>query len=167
MKKTGKLLSWVLLTFLVMGAASAADNNTNPPRGTKADAVALVKKAVQFFNDNGADKAFAAFSVKGGAFTDRDLYILAYDTTGTCLAHGQIPALVGMNRINEQDADGKFYIKDKMDLMKNNASFWQEYKFADPLTHKILPKATYCEVVHDAVLKDVALCSGVYIVPAQ
>ncbi len=37
------------------------------------------------------------------------------------------------------------------------ASFWQEYKFTDPMTHKIEPKQMYCERLDDAVV-----CGGIY-----
>ena len=48
----------------------------------------MVNKAVAFYKNEGADKAFAAFDKKPGDFTDRDLYILVYSTAGNVLAHG-------------------------------------------------------------------------------
>jgi hypothetical protein len=46
-------------------------------------------------------------------------------------------------------------------------SFWTHYKFTDPLTHKILPKSVYCEVVNDTNQDEMVICSGVYDAPNQ
>ena len=74
------VVAWVLAVGL--GTAFAAD------AGTKDEAVAMVKKAVDFIKANGADKAYAEFSNPKGQFVDRDLYITIYDMNGKCLAHG-------------------------------------------------------------------------------
>ena len=44
-----------------------------------------------------------------------------------------------------------------MELAKKGAPFWQEYKFVDPLTKKVVPKEMYCEK-----LDETAVCGGVY-----
>jgi cytochrome c len=36
-------------------------------------------------------------------------------------------------------------------------AFWQDFKFTDPLTKKVLPKEMYCERVDQVVI-----CGGVY-----
>lgn len=133
------------------GAAFAGE------QGTKAEAMAMVKKAVEFVKANGAEKAYAAFSDKNGAFKDRDLYVIVYDIHGKCLAHGNNVKLVGRDLIDAQDADGVYYIKDRVAQMKTKTSFWQDYKFSNPVTKKIEPKSTYCER-----LNDTAVCVGIY-----
>jgi cytochrome c len=144
------LLIAAVLPFLAAGAM-AGDN------GTKAEAIAMVKKAVAFITANGADKAYAAFTDKASAFHDRDLYVVVYDIAGKCLAHGNNAKLVGKDLIDAQDADGVYYVKDRVGLMKAHASFWQDYKFSNPVTKKIEPKSTYCEK-----LSSTAVCVGIY-----
>jgi signal transduction histidine kinase len=152
MKASKKFLLLTLaLPILAMGAASAED------RGTKPEAMALVKKAVEYVKANGAEKAYAEFSNKTGQFKDRDLYVVVYDTTGKCLAHGSNSKLIGKDLIDAQDADGVFYVKKRVELMKTSATFWQDYKFSDPLTKKIEPKSTYCQKVDNT-----AVCVGIY-----
>jgi cytochrome c len=124
---------------------------------TKDEAVAMVNKAVAYFQKEGPDKAFAAFDTKGGEFTDRDLYVLVYSTKGVVLAHGANAKLIGKDMNDAQDVDGKYYVKDRLALAAKDKTFWQDYKFSDPLTKKIEPKQAYCEVVGDAII-----CSGVY-----
>jgi Signal transduction histidine kinase len=144
------LLIGAVVPFLA-AAAFAGDHATKP------EAIAMVKKAVAYIGANGAAKAYADFTDKSSAFHDRDLYVIVYDSTGKCLAHGNNAKLVGKDLLDAQDADGVYYVKDRVTLMKSKASFWQDYKFSDPLTKKIAPKSTYCEK-----LNDTAVCVGIY-----
>jgi len=159
-----KRVFWLLTLIVMLSLAQgvAADDTAKPSRGTKDQVVALVKKAVEYFKANGSEKAFAAFNDRHGMFIDRDLYIHAYDPNGTCMAHGFINKLVGMNRMDEQDAAGRYYIQERMALMKTHTSFWQDYMFSDPISHKLQSKSTYCETTPDPVLKKVLICAGVY-----
>jgi signal transduction histidine kinase len=140
-----------LLPMLAMGNASAAD------RGTQPEAIAMVKKAVAFIKANGPEKSYIEFANKAGSFQDRDLYVFVYDLTGKCLEHGANPKLVGKDMTDAQDADGVFYVKDRLALAKTKASFWQDYKYVDPVTKKIAPKTTYCEKLNETLV-----CTGVY-----
>lgn len=137
--------------LLTSGLADAGD------RGTKEEAQAMVKKAGEYIKANGAEKAYAEFSKPDGQFHDRDLYVVVYDLTGKCVAHGSNPKLVGKDMIDMQDSDGKYYIKERVELAKTKTDFWQDYKFSDPISKKISPKQTYCEHVGDT-----AVCTGIY-----
>ena len=59
--------------------------------------------------------------------------------------------------IDLKDPDGKEFVKERMNMAKSKSSFWQEYKFTDPVTKKVLPKEMYCETVSSVVA-----CAGVY-----
>lgn len=125
--------------------------------GTADEAVALVKKAKTFIAANGPDKAYAEIGRKDGPFVDRDLYVVVYDTKGVCLAHGANPKLVGKDLSDNQDVDGKLYIKERIDMAAQKASFWQDYKYVNPVTKKIEPKSMYCETATGTVV-----CAGIY-----
>jgi len=124
---------------------------------TEAEAVAMVKKGVAFIKANGKDKAYAEFSSKGGPFTDRDLYLVAYGLDGTVRAHGANAKMVGKNLIDLKDVDGKAFVKERVELAASKGSFWQDYKFTNPENKKIEPKRMYCEK-HE----DMAICGGIY-----
>jgi cytochrome c len=124
---------------------------------TKDEAVAMVKKAVDFIKQQGADKAYAEFDNKGGQFTDRDLYVVVYGFDGTVLAHGANAKLIGKNMMDVQDVDGKYFVKERVENAQAQANFWQDYKFVDPTTKRIEPKQMYCERVDQT-----AVCAGVY-----
>jgi signal transduction histidine kinase len=126
-------------------------------RASNKDAEAMVKKAVALYKKSG-DKAYADFTAPSKAYVSKDLYIVAYDMDGKCLAHGQNAKQVGKGLINMKDPDGKPFIKERVELAKSKGSFWQDYKFTDPLTRKVLPKHAYCEGVDNKVV----ICGGIY-----
>jgi hypothetical protein len=56
-----------------------------------------------------------------------------------------------------QDVDGKLYVKERVELAAKQPSFWQDYKFVNPVSKKVEPKEMYCEK-----LDNTAVCAGVY-----
>lgn len=153
-------LQMVFFTCLMVaiGALAASDDASAIQRGTKNQSIALVKMAVAYLKVNGPEKTYAEITNHDGRFTRGDMYVFVHDIHGKCLAHGQHAKLVGMEMIDVLDADGKPYMRERMEMAKQQASFWQTYKFSDPLTKKIRPKETYCEHVPDGPV----ICSGYY-----
>jgi signal transduction histidine kinase len=142
----------VFSAFVASGPAAAAEH------ATKDEAVAMVKKGVAFWKANGDDKTFGAINDKENAqFHDRDLYLVVYGLDGTVRAHGANAKKVGKNMIDEQDVDGKLFVKERVEMAQKQATFWQDYKYTDPVTKKIAPKQMYCERVDNNVL-----CGGIY-----
>jgi cytochrome c len=154
METTMRLASMIGAAAL---AAILATGARAEDRATKAEAEAMVKKAVTFIKANDADKAYSEITNRQGQFIDRDLYIVVYDLDGKCLAHGANAKLVGKDLSDSTDADGKAFVKERIELAKAKQSFWQEYKFTNPVDKKIEPKETYCER-----LDNVAVCGGIY-----
>jgi signal transduction histidine kinase len=125
--------------------------------GTAAEAEAMVKKAIDHMRKAGRQQAYADFTGKKAPFVDRDLYVTVTNLTGTSLAHGMNPKMVGMDLIDFKDIDGKPYFRERLELAKTKGKFWQDFKFVDPVTKKVLPKSMYCEREDD-----VAVCVGIY-----
>jgi cytochrome c len=127
------------------------------PKATAADATAMVKKGVAFIKANGKDKGWAEISNKDGQFTVNDLYLVVYGLDGTVHAHGANLKMVGKNLIGLKDIDGKEFVKERVEMAKTKSSFWQDYKFTNPVDKKIEPKSMYCEKLDDTVV-----CGGIY-----
>ena len=132
---------WMLRVAFVLPLLFAAVAHADD-LGTPDQAKAMALNAARLLKSDGADKAFPEFD-KGAAFHDRDLYVMVYDGTGTCVAHGANPALIGKLLIGLKDPDGKLLIKD---LVSVPDAGWIDYKWPHPVTKKIEPKSTY--VVH-------------------
>jgi cytochrome c len=137
--------------------AAAGTWAAGPERATAKEAEAMVKKAVGQIRDD-RDKAFAEISNPRGSYVDRDLYLVVYRTDGTNLAHGFNQKMIGKTFLDITDMDGKAYMRERMDLAKTRANFWQDLKFVDPLTKKIEPKQVYCEKAGT----DLLVCGGIY-----
>lgn len=125
---------------------------------TKPEAEAMVKKTVAYIKANPRDKAYAEVNRKDGPFTDRDLYMVVYGTDGVVRAHGANPKMLGKNLMELKDIDGKAFVRERVDMAKKGTSFWQEYKFTNPVSGKIEPKAMYCQP-----LEELIVCGGVYL----
>ena len=61
------------------------------------------------------------------------------------------------NLIELKDVDGKAFVKERVELGVSKGTFWQDYKFMNPVSKKIEPKQMYCEKLDDTVV-----CGGVY-----
>lgn len=55
-------------------------------------------------------------------------------------------------------AFGKAFITERVNMAKLGKPFWQEYKFTNPVSGKIEPKAMYCQP-----MEDIIICGGVYL----
>lgn len=146
MKKafTGIVFSLFFLAFA--GSALAAE------RGSSAEAVAMVQKAVAYIKANGKEKALAEFSNPSGQFKDRDLYIFVVDAGGKMLAHGANPKLIGKNLMELKDVDGKLFVKEYLALAQSKGKGWTDYKWPNPSTSAIDLKSSYVEKVDDFVV---------------
>ena len=145
-------------TLLCMSASTLAlAAPVEDHKATPAEAVAMVKKAVSTIRKDGRQKAYVEISDRKSGFVVRDLYITVWGLDGTVRAHGANLNMVGKNLIDLKDIDGKPFIRERLALARQNATFWQEYQYTHPETKKIEPKRMYCERLDDMVV-----CGGVY-----
>jgi cytochrome c len=151
MKRT--VLSLLAMVLLAGGGHAGAAAEF----ATSAEAEAMVKKGVAFLKAGGPDKGYAEISSKTSQFKDRDLYLVVYGLDGVVHAHGANDRMIGKNLIALKDIDGKEFVRERTELGKAKATFWQDYKFTDPLSKKVLPKTAYCERLAETVV-----CGGVY-----
>ena len=118
--------------------------------GSKDEAVAMVKRVQDEFKKAGPDATFKEVSDKAvKEFHDRDLYPFVYDMAGKCVAHGARPALIGKNLIDLKDQDGKFLIREMVDMAKGPGHGWIAYKWPNPINNKIEDKLSYVEKMGD------------------
>ena len=146
-----------LVAAAVAGGVIAGGSAFAAEWATKDEAQAMVKKAVVFIKEQGPDKAYPEITNRAGRFIDRDLYVVVYQLDGKVLAHGSNEKFVGKDMIDAQDVDGKLYVKERVELAGKQASFWQDYKFVNPVSKKVEPKQMYCEK-----LDNTAVCAGIY-----
>jgi len=143
----------VLSAAALLGASPALAQNA-----TKDDAVAMVKKGINYIKSNGKDKAYGEITAKSPQFIKHDLYLVVYGLDGKCLAHGANERQVGKDLIDMKDIDGKAFVRERTELGRSKPNgFWQDYKFTNPTTKKIEPKQMYCERLDETIV-----CGGIY-----
>ena len=147
-----KIMTAVFAVAVSLSSAHAAGDNA-----IAEEATAMVKKGVAFIKASGKDKGHAEISSKDGQFKKDDLYLVVYGLDGVVRAHGANEKMIGKNLIELKDIDGKLFVKERVELAQSKGTFWQDYKFTNPVTKKIEPKSMYCEKLDDAVV-----CGGVY-----
>ncbi|HMB60500.1 MAG TPA: cache domain-containing protein [Xanthomonadales bacterium] len=134
------MLAWLAGTVLVAGEY----------RATAEEAQALVAAAIEFYDEEGMEAAFAAIEDPDGALVDRDLYIFVYGPGRTIVAHGADTSLVGSVADTLIDIDGVPFGSQFMDLATEEG-VWVDYKWYDPVTKEVLPKTSWV-VLHDSYI---------------
>lgn len=149
MKTLLRQISVFLLSLCCAGASLAQEVGK---RGTRDEAVAMVKKANAYLQKNGQDKATAAFNDPQGDYVRGDLYVILLDMKGLALAHGQNPKIVGKN-IYEMSAGGAYPIKEFIKLANSPAgNGWFSYQWPNSLSKKLEQKSTYVEKSGDYIV---------------
>ena len=152
--KFGVLTTVVGLLSCILTAGPA----TGEEKATKEEAQAMVKKAITFIQQVGRRSR-----VQGNHRQDRKIQQSAISTwwsissTAKCWLMAPMTKLVGKDMSDAQDVDGKYFVKERIELARKQATFWQDYKFVNPVTRKIELKEMYCERLGEA-----AVCAGIY-----
>jgi cytochrome c len=132
-------LTMILLPIITAQSTSAVEF------GAREEAKAMVKRVQDKFKRDGAEATFKAITEKSKAFHDRDLYPFVYELNGVNVAHGAKPELVGKNLIDFKDQNGKFLIREMIELVNDAGGGWVNYRWASPSTNNIEDKSAYVE----------------------
>ena len=141
------LAAALLLTFAA--PAAAGDD-----RGTAEEAQDMVARAIAYYDEMGAEAAFAKFNTDPAPeFLDRDLYIFVggRDDDGM-VAHATAPSLLGVKSSSFIDVDGKRFGEE----MRETASpdgVWVDYKFKNPVTGEIEQKSSWADIFGVGIYK--------------
>jgi hypothetical protein len=126
----------LLLSASLFGAAAAyAADHATPD-----EAKALAVKAADYLKSVGPDKAFPEFNRSGGSWIDRDLYVIVSNTNHVVLADGGNPGLIGHDTSSLKDVDG-VSIANQVAAIQDAG--WVKYKWQNPTTRSVEPKAVY------------------------
>jgi hypothetical protein len=116
-------------------------------RGTRAEAQALLARAVAHYRNVGRAQALADFTAKKAPFVDRDLYVVCIGSDRTISAHGANAAFVGASADLLKDAEGRPLGKAILDAAKPNAGGSVRYRWVNPVSGKVEPKVSFVQQV--------------------
>ncbi|MFZ6876329.1 cache domain-containing protein [Undibacterium sp. Di27W] len=142
------IIKFVMVLFgLITGNAVIAAE-----KATEEQAIALVKKGVEFYKKNGKEKALAAFSDPNGEFVKGELYFFVYGANGDgiVLAHGQNQKMIGKQLLDMKDVDGVYLIREANKIaVSPEGKGWVNYKWPNSVTKALEAKKSYIERVGD------------------
>ncbi|MBI5439691.1 MAG: cache domain-containing protein [Deltaproteobacteria bacterium] len=116
---------------------------------TREDAKAMVQKAVAYIQTHGKEAALSEFSNQRGAFSKGELFVYAQDLTGTVLAHGGTRAIIGQSHFDQADRSGRYFVREMIQMAKQEGCGWVEYDWFNPATGRVQPKMTFVQRVDD------------------
>ena len=119
--------------------------------GSATEAQAMVQKTIAAMKKNGVENIITEINKRDGQYKDRDLYVVVYNLEGKNLAHLN-PKMVGKDMLELTDSDGKYFIKERLQIAKKKGSGWQDYKFVNPLSKQIEPKSMYIEKYDNVIV---------------
>lgn len=105
--------------------------------------IALVRKAKDYIEKNGKEKAIAEFNKKSGEFSKDFSYIFAVDYNGTYLATINYPNLVGINQFSLKDPVRTFLVQEEIEKAKSGGGWIKDRLKKNPQTGKHECKASY------------------------
>lgn len=132
---------------LILSASLAV---AQPARArTAEEAKDLTERAVAYVHAVGRETAFTAFGRPDGGFVDGELYVFCLDASGTVVAHGGNPSIVGRDLSGVRDPDGRYPNVEANRMGLDHGRGWVRYRWPNPVSKRIEPKSVYVIRVDD------------------
>ena len=145
-----QLSSFATAVVLAVGVGTAAHA---AERATPREARTMFEQAVRYMEQNGAERAFAAFNDRQGQFVRKDLYVFAIDDKGVYQASGAAPeALVGLKVLDTTDAAGNPLFREMIDATRVSQEATVRYVWLNRASNKVEPKVSYVRKVGQYVV---------------
>jgi methyl-accepting chemotaxis protein len=125
-------------------------------QGSADEALSLVRRAVEAYQATGS-AALAQITDPANGFSDRDMYVFAFDRDGIYRAFAGKADKVGTAVRDNPGVDGAKLVRDAFEQAGHGGG-WVDYDFANPQTGAVDLKTSYVE----PVTPDLVLGCGVY-----
>jgi signal transduction histidine kinase len=116
----------------------------------------LVRDAIRFLKERGAQEAFDRINNPIGFFVRGPIYLWAYDLDANTMAHGADISLVGQNSIDWQDSNGFYRNREMVKIAQTEGKGWLNY------LDRGVQKRSYIEKVTDPQTKKSYIIGGGY-----
>jgi TRAP-type uncharacterized transport system substrate-binding protein len=113
--------------------------------GTRAEAIAMVKRVQAKVAKEGLEATLKAINSGAKEFNDRDLFAFVVDFQGINRANSKTPAVTGKDVMDLKDQDGKFITRGILAIAKEHGHGWFDYRWLNPVTKTIEDKSSYIE----------------------
>ena len=128
--------------FAVLSTIAATPGAAADERGTAAEAQAMVARAIESFDSEGAEKTFAEIDAQDPAFHDKDLYVFVIGPDGLIVAHAGDVKRIGVDLRDVRDRNDRPH--GLMILHEATPDgVWVDYERLDYLSNEVLPKSSW------------------------
>lgn len=136
-----KLFSGLSMKHLTLGIASLC-LSTAVLAQTKDDVFKAVNAAVAHFQKVGTEQALKDINSQP-EWKGQGLSVFVNKMDGMTAAHSTNERLIGKNVFELKDPSGKAFIQEMAQVTASKGEGWVEYKFVDPSTKKLAPRAAF------------------------
>jgi cytochrome c len=154
-----KIVVCLMAVVVAIGAVCAAY-----AASAEGEAKELALKAASFIKETGKDKAVSEMKSPTSRFAAQlkssKLNLGVNDLNGNNLVNTSFPALVGTSNLDMRDPNGKYFIKDAIEIAKTKGGGWMEFAFTDPATKKIGRNKAWVQKVEGMDLWVMCVISG-------
>lgn len=112
----------------------------------------LLARAVEAIGKDGPQAAFDAFNRRDGGFSESELYVFVFSLDGRYEASGANPKLVGQDARDMKDAEGKFLVREMIDIARNKGEGTVEYVWLNRIDNKVETKRSLIKRVGDHIV---------------
>jgi Single Cache domain 2 len=137
---------------------AAAVQHMKLRQGTADEARALVEKAAALAQSKGWVAAQSELHAAGNPFSDRDLYVFAFDREGIYRAFSSNPAKIGQPLSSVPGLDAAKLVIDAWNAVDEQGNGWVDYDIVNPTTGAVTPKTSFVVGISDGLL----LGCGIY-----
>ena len=143
-----KVAILVLCTIFLLPRNVLADC----PHGTAEQAKAMVYRAVELVETVGTESALPVFMNPDNGYIKGNLYLFAMDFSGNIVVNNLYPLSAGENILNLRTLDGRYFIKEMINLAQAQGEGWVQYDFGDPCTGRVSSKSTFVKRVNNILI---------------
>jgi methyl-accepting chemotaxis protein len=145
---------------------SAAVSHMKLRQGTADEARALVEKAAALTRQKGWAAAQPELHAAGNSFSDRDLYVFAFDREGVYRAFSSNTAKIGQPLSSVAGLDAGKLVADAWRVVDEQRNGWVDYDIVNPTTGAVTSKTSFVIGVSDQLLLGCGIYRNVLAVPA-
>ena len=143
---------WSIVVTVWFGTAFGVTAADPCAYANPSEARALAERAAEHLESVGPDRAFRAFMDPNGDFIDRDLYVFVIDFHGILIASGGFPNSIGSMVADARDRTGRPFIREMLQLAREQDAGWIEYEMVHPCTGEMTPKISYVKRVGPVIV---------------
>ena len=138
------------LSVLIIGLLGSSSALLAAEFGTRAEAIAMVRRVQEKFRKDGPQATFNAIDNMAQEFHDRDLFPFVQKIDGTEVVAIPLPTIRGKNMYDLKDQDGKFTTQEQVRIANTPPYHgWSNYRFFNPKTNTVEEKSSWIERMGD------------------